>query len=156
MVSVYSTGVVMNPTSYSRAQRLPAAVAFRVNDVPVVAMSEALPPVCGLVLHAVPFQTPRLNPRIWDVFGDRLLIATVTAPSVVMVKMWVNEPFCDNVPVNASVCGFAGVVLAAASCDSVLSEHAAEASAAPRSAAIPTILNDTFARASSDDMVCIP
>src|SRR5436853_5996779 len=101
-------------------------------------MSDALPPVCGLVLQAVPFQTPRLSPTTCDAFGDRLLMDTVTAPSVVMVKMCVKAPFCDNVPVNASVDGFAGVVLAAASCDSVLSEHAAEPSAATTSAATPT------------------
>src|SRR5712691_1208828 len=92
--------------------------------VPVDAISVALPPVAGLVLHAVPFHTPRLRPTICDVLGERLTIVTVTAPSVVMVKMWVNAPFFDSVPVNVSVDGFDVVALAAASCDSVLSEHA--------------------------------
>src|SRR5437868_14405681 len=97
--------------------------------VPVVAMSDEAPPVCGLVLQPVPFHTPRLSPTICEAFGDRLMIVTVTEPSVWIVQMCVNAPFCDSVPVKVSVnvCGVG--VLAAASCDRVLSEHAVEASA---------------------------
>ena len=117
--------------------------------VPVDAMSVALPPVCGLVLHAVPFHTPRLSPTICDVFGARLTIVTVTAPSVRIVKMCVKAPFCDSVPVNVSVEGFDVVWLAAASCESVLSEHADVASAA-------TSIRGTIVRASIRSMICIP
>src|SRR4051812_49440146 len=91
--------------------------------VPVVAMSLALPPVAGLVLHEAPVQTPRLNPTTCEVFGVRLMIVTVTAPRVWMVKMCVNAPFCDNVPVNVSVCGFDAVALAPAGRGRALSQH---------------------------------
>ena len=116
--------------------------------LPVVATSVALPPVAGLVLHAVPFQTPRLRPTICDVSGARLMMVTVTAPSVVIVKMWVKAPFFESVPVNVSVDGFAVVALAAASCDSVLSEHADVVSAASA--------RSTNERASNRGMISIP
>src|SRR5215813_14587778 len=49
-------------------------------ELPVVAVSLDEPPVCGLVLQADPFQTPRLKPTIWLEFGARPTIVTVTAP----------------------------------------------------------------------------
>src|SRR4051812_18361692 len=116
--------------------------------VPVVAMSLALPPVAGLVLHEAPVQTPRLNPTTCEVLGDRLMIVTVTAPRVWMVKICVNAPFCDSVPVNVSVDGFDVVALAAASWDNVLSEHADVVSAASA--------RNRSGRASNRSMVCIP
>src|SRR5205085_2684545 len=127
------------------------AVALSVIVLPTLATSLALPPVCGLVLHVAPVQTPRLKPTICDAFGDRFVIVTVTEPSVEIVKMCVNAPFCDNVPVNVSVDGFGVGWLAAASCDSVLSEHADVVSAASA-----TIARSVMKRASNRDMFCIP
>jgi hypothetical protein len=91
-------------------------------ELPEVAVSLDEPPVCGLVLQAEPFQTPRLKPTIWLAFGVRLTIVTVTAPRLAVVNEWVNDPFWDSVPVNVSVkiVGFVGVV----SDDSVSFEHA--------------------------------
>src|ERR1051326_4862634 len=123
---------------------------------PVVAVSFDAPPVCGLVLHCAPVHTPRLRPTICDVFGASPVIETVTEPSVVMVKMCWNAPLTDSVPVKMSVCGFGAVVLAAASCESVLSEHADVAAAASVTAATtPAVLSDTIMR-TSRDMVCFP
>src|SRR5258705_12356460 len=103
---VYSGGVVTTPTSKSRAERFPAPVAFRVMLLPVVAPWVALPPVAGLVLQPVPFHTPRLRPTSCALSGARATMVTVTAPSVVIVKMWVKAPFFESVPVKVSVDGF--------------------------------------------------
>jgi hypothetical protein len=91
-------------------------------ELPVVAVSLDEPPVCGLVLQALPLKTPRLSPTIWLELGARLTIVTVTAPRFAVVNECVNEPFVDSVPVNVSVkiVGLVGVV----SDDSVSFEHA--------------------------------
>src|SRR5262252_5210365 len=110
--------------------------------LPVVAVSFDAPPVCGLVLHCEPVHTPRLKPTICVVVGERLVIVTVTAPRVVIVKMCWNAPLVDRVPVKTSVCGFAVVLLAAASCDNVLSEHAvAIAATRAMTAATPAVFS---------------
>src|SRR5215471_18117104 len=97
-------------------------------ELPLVAVSLDEPPVCGLVLQAEPFHTPRLKPTIWLEFGARLTIVTVTAPRLAVVNECVNDPFWDSVPVNVSVkiVGFVGVVNDA----SVSFEHAPVASRA--------------------------
>jgi hypothetical protein len=91
-------------------------------ELPVVAMSLDDPPVAGLVLHAEPFQTPRLKPTIWELVGCRVRIPAVTAPRLAVVNECVNEPFLDSVPVNVSVnvSGVVGVV----NDESVSFEHA--------------------------------
>src|SRR5215467_527785 len=94
-------------------------------ELPVVAVSLDEPPVCGLVLQADPFQTPRLKPTIWLAFGARPTIVTVTAPRLAVVNECVNDPFWDSVPVNVSV-KIVGVV----SDESVSFEHAPVASTA--------------------------
>jgi len=94
--------------------------------LPVVAMSLDDPPVAGLVLHAEPFQTPRLKPTIWVLVGCRLTMLALTAPRLAVVNEWVKEPFLDSVPVNVSVNvrGVVGVVRD----ESVSFEHAPVAS----------------------------
>jgi hypothetical protein len=91
-------------------------------ELPDVAMSLDDPPVAGLVLHEVPFQTPRLRPTICELVGCRLTMLALTAPRLAVVNECVNEPFWDSVPVNVSVNvrGVVGVVRD----ESVSFEHA--------------------------------
>ena len=72
-------------------------------ELPVVAMSLDDPPVAGLVLHAEPFQTPRLRPTIWVLVGCRLTMLALTAPRLAVVNECVNAPFLVSVPVKVSV-----------------------------------------------------
>jgi hypothetical protein len=74
------TGCVMNPTSYSRAHRFPAAVDER-DAAAGRRRTVALPPVWGLVLHrAVP--DAEAEPDNLGRAGARPRIDTVTEPSV--------------------------------------------------------------------------
>src|SRR5262245_37226751 len=97
-------------------------------ELPCVATSLDAPPVAGVVLQALPFQTPRLRPTICELVGARLTIVTVTAPRVAVVNECVKAPLLESVPVNVSVnvVGVVGVV----SDDSVSFEHALVASTA--------------------------
>jgi hypothetical protein len=97
-------------------------------ELPVVAMSLDDPPVAGLVLHAEPFQTPRLRPTIWVLVGCRLTMLALTAPRFAVVNECVNEPFLDSVPVKVSV--NVVVVVGVVRDDSVSFEHAPVASTA--------------------------
>src|SRR5687767_8082016 len=95
----------MLPTSPMRAQRVPAPVMVPVSAAPPVAAGFS-----RTTLHADPVQVPseKATTTVLSVPID--FKVAVTAPLVVVEKLWIAEPLCATVPVNVSVTGTAGGV----------------------------------------------